>query len=79
MEEILKNLDLSSHSVRFVEKKMSPDIVCKLSIKDLHNLEINVRNAIMPLRIACSTFGSYTRKRGCHTNQLVIPKTFLKI
>ena len=47
---------------------MSPDIVCKSSIKDLHNLEINVRNAIMPLRIACSTFGSYTRKRGCHTN-----------
>ena len=78
MEEILKKLDLSSHSVRFVEEKMSTDIVRKLSIKDLHNLGINVRNAIMSLRIACSTFGSYTPRRGCHTNRLVIPKIFLK-
>ena len=30
------------------------------------------------LRIACSTFGSYTPKRGCHTNKFVIPKNFLE-
>ena len=79
MEENLKNLDLSAHSVRFVEEKISPDIVCKLSIEDFHNLGINDRNAIMSLRIACSTFGSYyTPKRRCRINKFVIPKIFLK-
>ena len=78
MEELLKKLDLSAHSARFAEEKISSDIVCKLSIEDFHDLGINDRNAIMTLRIACSTFGSYTPKRGCHTNKLVITKTFLE-
>ena len=66
MEEILKKLDLSAHSVRFVEEKISPDIICKLSIEDFHNLGINDRNAIMSLRIACSKFGSNIPKRSCN-------------
>ena len=37
MDEILKKLDLSAHSVRFVKEKISPDVVCKLSIEDFHN------------------------------------------
>ena len=78
MEEILKMLDLSAHSVKFVEEKIFPYIVCKLLIEDFHNLGINDRNTIMSLRIACSTFGSYTPKRGCHTNKFVIPKIFLE-
>ena len=63
IEEILKKLDFSAHSVRFVEEKISPDIVCKLSIEDFYNLGINYRNAIMSLRIACST---YSQKRLSH-------------
>ena len=78
MEEILKKLNLSAHSARFVEEKISPDIVWKSSIEDFHNLGINDRNAIMALRIAYSTFGSYTPKTGCHTDKFVIPKTFLE-
>ena len=78
MEEILKRLDLSAHSVRFAEEKISPDIVCKLSTEDFYNLGINVRNAIMSLRIVCSTFGSYTVIRGYHTNKFVIPKIFFR-
>ena len=77
MEEILKKLDLSAHSVRFVAEKISPDTVCKLSIEDFHNLGINYRNAIMCLRIACSTFGN-TPRRNCHTNKFVILKIFLE-
>ena len=77
-KEILKKLDLSAHSVRFVKEQISPDIVCKLSIEDFHNLGINDCNVIMSLRIGCSTFGSYTPKRGCHTNKFVIPKIFLE-
>ena len=78
MEEILKKLDLSAHSARFVEGKISLDIICKLSIEDFHNLVINDCNAIMALRIACSTFGSYTPKRGYHTNKFVIRKIFFR-
>ena len=78
MEEILKKLDLSAHSVRFVEEKISPDIVCKLSIENFHNLVINDRSAIMSLGTACSTFGSYTPKRGCHSNKFVIPEIFFE-
>ena len=78
MEEILKKLDFSAHSARFVEEKISPDTVCKLSIEDFHNLGINDRNAIMCLGIACSTFGSCTPRRGCHTNKFVILKIFLE-
>ena len=73
MEEILKELDLSVLSARFAEEKISPDIVCKLSIEDFHNLGINDRNATIALRIACSAFDSYTPKRGSHTNKFVIP------
>ena len=78
MEEILKKLDLSALSVRFVEEKNSPDIVCKLLIEGFLKLGINNRNAIMSLRIASSTFVSYTPKRCCHTNKLVISKIFLE-
>ena len=49
-----------------------------MSIEHIHNLGINDSNAIMSLRIACSTFGSYTPKRGCHTKKFVIPKIFLE-
>ena len=78
IEEILKKSDFSAHSVRFVEEKISPDIVLKLSIEDFHNLGINDRNAIICLRIACSTFGSYPPERGCHINKFAFPKSFLE-
>ena len=32
----------------------------------------------MSLRTACSTFGSYTLRSGCHTNKFVVPKIFLE-
>ena len=78
IKEMLKKIDLSAHSVKFVEEKISADIVCKLSKEDLHNVGVNDRNAIMSLRMACSTFGSYTPRRGCHTNKFVIPRIFLE-
>ena len=59
-------------------KKTSPGIVCKLSVEDFHNHGINDRNDIMSLRIACSTFGSYTTRRGCYSNKFAIPKIFLE-
>ena len=77
-EETCANIYIFTHGVRFVEEKISPDIVCQLSIEDFHNLGINDRNAIMSLKIAASTFGSYCPKRGCHTNKFVISKIFFE-
>ena len=42
IKEILKKIDLSAHSVKFVEEKISPDIVCRLSKEDLHNLGVMI-------------------------------------
>ena len=72
MVEILKKLDFSAHSVRFVKGKIFPDIICKLSTGIIYS------NAIMSLKIACSTFDSYTPKRDSHTNKFVIPKIFVE-
>ena len=79
MEEILKKLDLSAHSVRFVEEKISPDIVRKLSIEDFHNLGINDSNAIMSLNIAWSTLGSHTPKEVVTLTCLLLLRFFQKI
>ena len=78
IKEILEKLDLSAHSVRFVREKISPDLICKLLIEDFHDLGINDCNAIMSLRIVCSTFGSCNPKKGCHTNKFFILKIFLE-
>ena len=51
MEEVLKKLGLSDHRARFIEKRISTDIVCHLSIEDFLKLELTDRNAIMSLRI----------------------------
>ena len=59
-QDIEIDAKLSAHSVRFAKEKISPSIVSKLSIQDVHNLGINDHNVIMSLRFACSRFGSYT-------------------
>ena len=57
MDDVLKKLDLSNHRARFVEEKISTDIVCYLSIEDFLKLGLIDPNAIMFLRTECSTFG----------------------
>ena len=44
MDHVLKNLDLSDHRARFVEEKISTDIVCYLSIKNFLKLGLTNRN-----------------------------------
>ena len=38
MNDVLKKLGLSNHRAKFVEEKMSTDIVCYLSIEDFLKL-----------------------------------------
>ena len=57
MDNNLKKLGLSDHRATFVDEKLSTDIVCYLSIEDVLKLGLRDCNAIISLRIECSTFG----------------------
>ena len=78
MYNVLKKLGLSDRRARFFEEKISTDIVCYLSIEDFLKLGLTDRNAIMSLRIECSTFGLCTPQRAVGTNKFVIPKILIE-
>ena len=78
MGNVLKKLALSDHRARFVKKKISTDIVCYLSIEDFLKLRLTDCNAIMSLRIECSTFSLCTSQRTIRTNKFVIHKIFIR-
>ena len=78
MNDVLKKLGLSDHRAKFVEEKISTDIVCYLSREDFLKLGLADRNAIMSLRIECSTFGLCTPQRAVGTNKFVIPKILIE-
>ena len=64
MDKVLNKLGLSDRRVRLVEKNISTDIVCYLSIENFLKLGLTDRNAIMSLRTECSTFGLCTSHKG---------------
>ena len=76
MNDVLKKLGLADYRAKFVEEKISTDIVCYLFI-DFLTLGLADRNAIMSLRIECSTFGLCTPQRAVGTNKFVIPKILI--
>ena len=78
MHDVLNELGLSDHTARFIWEKISTDIVCYLSIEDFLKLGITDRNAIMFLRIECSTFGLSTPQRAVGINKFVIPKFLIE-
>ena len=77
MNDVLKKLGLADYRAKFVEEKISTDIVCYLFI-DFLTLGLADRNAIMSLRIECSTFGLCTPQRAVGTNKFVIPKILIE-
>ena len=76
--DVLKKLGLSDRRARFAEEKMSADIICYLSIEGFLKLGLTDRNAIMSLRIECSTFGLCTLQRVVGTNKFAIPKILIE-
>ena len=77
MDEILRKLNLEHVVTKFDEQKISPDIVCKLSLHDLEILGIKNRQDVMSLRIACSTYseGQPTKLNlVCGAPKFFIPK-----
>ena len=78
MCDVLKKLGLSDRRARFVEEKIPADIVCYLSMEDFLKLGLTDRNAIMSLRLECSTFGLCTPQRVVGTNEFAIPKILIE-
>ena len=49
MQNILEKLGLNSLTEQFQEQKITPDIVCVLSLYECHQLGVNTSSAIMAL------------------------------
>ena len=57
MERILRKLDLCACVSGFRKEKISPDIVCKLSMHELKYLGVTNSSDMMKLRVECITYG----------------------
>lgn len=58
MESVLKKMGLERLIDAFKKEKITPDIVCKMSLYDMRCVGLNDRNEIMKLRTACLLYGS---------------------
>ena len=77
----MKKMKLDRLIANFKEQRISPDIVSKLSIHEFEMLGVNVREDIMALRIACSTYGGKTPAKlrsFCGAPRFFIPKRVLQ-
>ena len=57
MKSILEKLGLGSLTQRFLNQKVTPDIVCMLSLYEFHQLGVNTSSEIMALRMECTKYG----------------------
>ena len=81
MSSVLRKLNLDNLISRFKEEKISPDIVCKLSLLELKELGLQSHSDIMALRIACVTFGAEQPRKiasACGPPTFDIPKSVLE-
>jgi transposase len=81
MKNILEKLGLGSLTERFSNQKVTPDIVCMLSLYEFRELGVNTSSEIMALRMECTKYGSVkpvkTRTDGNYT-KFEIPKEVLE-
>ena len=63
MSSVLKKVNLGSLSEKFEREKITPGLVCKLSLQDLESLGVTSRSDVMALRIECSSFGGQVPKK----------------
>ena len=81
MDEVLRKLNREHLINNFNEQKISPDIVCKLSLQELEMLGITNKQNVMSLRIACSTFSKgkpIKLNSVCGAPKFFIPKGVLE-
>jgi len=58
MESALEKIGLERFKDVFKQENITPDIVCKMSLYDMHCLGLNDRADIMKLRTLCLSYGS---------------------
>ena len=61
--------------------KITPDLVCKLSVQELESLGLTSRREMMALRIDCATFGGEAPRKvkaTCGAPSFSIPKCVLE-
>ena len=51
MSSVLKKVNLGDLEEKFQQKKITPDLVCKLSVQELESLGLTSRRDMMALRI----------------------------
>jgi len=60
---VLKKVNLGSSSEKSESEKITPDLVCKLSLQELESLGVTSRSDVMALRIEYTTFGGQVPKK----------------
>ena len=53
MEQVLQDLNLKAYTKIFIDDKITPDIVCKLSYHEMEALGVSSRADMMRLRTVC--------------------------
>ena len=53
MEQVLQDLNLKAYTKTFIDDKITPDIVCKLSYHEMEALGVSSRADMMRLRTVC--------------------------
>ena len=61
--DVLEKLRLHQFIPKYLEEKITPDIVCKLSSYESRLLVIAELNDIMILHVYCSKYGRYTPQK----------------
>lgn len=74
MEEILKNLGMGNLYTVFENEKITPDIVCKLTMQEMKYLGINDSQDMMRLRLVCINNGDVHKCKTIQTDSLYHPK-----
>lgn len=81
MQRILEKLGFGALTVRFIDQRITPDIVCKLSLYEFYQLGLHNPSEIMSLRIECTKYGTTKPSRsyneGVHA-VFEIPKEVLE-
>ena len=58
MEQVLQDLNLKAYTKTFIDEKITPDIVCKLSSHEMEALGVSCRADMMKLRTECVEYGT---------------------
>ena len=81
MSSVLQKVNLGDLAEKFWREKITPDLVCKLSVQELESLGVTSRRDIMALRIECATFGGEALRKvqaNCGAPSFSIPKCVLE-